>query len=115
MRLILIALVGALAVALAAALTRPDEGAFRDFASARLLDRIARADVTEEDSPLGAAALALCKLKPADCADLIADSVEIEWREGPFTVTASADWNGRGFSCTGAFTRFWCREVGGRK
>ncbi len=111
MRILLVILVAVLGVALAAALTRPDRAAFEAFAADRLLDGIAKADVAGEDSPLGAAALALCKLKPADCSDLIARNLKVDWREGPFTATARADFNGRGFACTGAFGRFWCRAA----
>ena len=112
MRSLALVAVVVLSVLLAAALTRPSRADFERFATDRLLDQIARMDIEDEEGPLGAAALAICKLKPRDCYGLILSSIRIDWSEASFWSRAAADWNGRGFACTGAFGRFWCRDTG---
>jgi hypothetical protein len=111
LRALLALLIAALFLALAAAMTRPGRADFETFAAARLQDQIVRMDIGDENDPLAAAAVALCKLKPADCSGMILSAIDIRFRKGPFSATAEADWNGRGFSCLGAFGRFWCRAT----
>jgi hypothetical protein len=111
LRILLALLIAALFLALAAAVTRPDRADFEAFAAARLQDQIIRMDIEDESNPVGAAAVALCKLKPSDCSEVILAAIDIRFRKGPFSVTAEADWNDRGFSCLGAFGRFWCRAT----
>jgi len=105
----LLALLG-LILAGAAYLTRPGMADFDALLKETIESRVAAADVGASDDALGTVALIGCKLRPTDCTALIRQSLDVVEEAHPlysrFHVTAAK----REFTCTGAFTRIWCKR-----
>ena len=110
MRLIGLLAVLALILAGAAYVTRPGIEDFDALLKTQIEAMVASTDVGASDDALGTVALIGCKLRPTDCIALIRESLDVTEEQHPlysrFHVTAAK----HEFTCTGAFTKIWCKR-----
>ncbi|QYK41874.1 MAG: hypothetical protein KF887_01635 [Paracoccaceae bacterium] len=114
MRLIRLALIVIVLLAIVAALTRPGPAEFDAMLDAAIRERVANTDLDASGAPLPTIALAACKMRPTDCVSLVRDTLDVTFEEGIFVTRATVEGFGRTATCRGAFGRFVCdREVAG--
>ncbi|MCW3783357.1 hypothetical protein [Defluviimonas salinarum] len=110
MRLILWLPVLAGIAAGAAWLTRPGSDAFDAHLRAAIERRIATTDVGTGDDPVATIALVGCKLRPSDCFTLLRQSLDVTIEDRVLYTRFHVKGLNHAATCTGAFTRIWCRE-----
>lgn len=99
----------ALVLAIAAWATRPGPEAFDAMLRAAIAEKVATTDVDASGDAVATLALVGCKLRPGDCFQALRATLDVTFDRGLFTTRATV----RGLTeatCTGAFTRFFCRE-----
>lgn len=112
MRLLLSLIVLLALLGIAAAITRPGPAEFDATLEAAIRDRLANTDIGEGGGDaFGQIALAGCKLRPSDCVRLVRGSLDVTFDERLFTTRATVEGLNRTATCTGAFGRFFCREL----
>ncbi|GGH59605.1 hypothetical protein GVY41_15500 [Frigidibacter albus] len=99
-------------IAAAAFATRPGPAEFDATLEAAIRDRVANTDVGEgSGDPFAQIALVGCKLRPSDCIHLVRDSLDVTFEDRPFTTRVTVEGLNRTATCTGAFGRFFCKEL----
>lgn len=109
MRLVTFAAALALIAALAAWATRPGPEEFDAMLKAAIADKIASTDIDASGDAIATLALVGCKLRPSDCFQAVRATLDVHFEKRLFTTLAQV----RGLkeaTCTGVFTRFYCRE-----
>ncbi|MDW4551326.1 hypothetical protein R5H32_18370 [Defluviimonas sp. D31] len=94
----------------AAWLTRPGSEAFDAHLRAGIEHRIATTDIGSEGDPVATIALVGCKLRPSDCFNLLRQSLDVTIEDRALYTRFHVKGLNHTASCTGAFTRIWCRE-----
>jgi hypothetical protein len=110
MRLISVILGLAVLIAIAAWLTRPGIAEFDAMMKTEVERWIARTDVDAGGDAVATVALVGCKLKPSACFDLLRQTFDIKEENHTVYTRFSVKGLGRETTCTGAFTKIWCRE-----
>lgn len=96
------------AVAAIAWATKPGEEAAEAALKEQLALAVAKADVGESGSAGKALALAVCKMRPSDCYEVVRPEIATVFSDyGVFTRFEMAGL-GREAVCYGVFTRFFC-------
>lgn len=108
MRLILLAILLALLLAVAAWMTRPGLPRFDAMLREAILTRIATTELDGGGDALATAALIGCKLKPSTCFDVLRQNLEVSEEDRSFFTRFHVRGFGRETTCTGAFTKIWC-------
>ena len=104
---LLLALLG-----IAAFATRPGPAEFDAALETAIRDRVANTDFGAGDGDAFAqVALVGCKLRPSDCVRLVRDSLDVTLEKRLFTTRVTVEGLNRSATCTGAFGRFFCKEL----
>jgi hypothetical protein len=109
-RALILLLLAALGLGIAAHLTRPGEAELAAQIEAAVRERVANTDLDASGDPVATVALAACKLRPSDCADLVRGVLDVRMERGPFATRAVIGGFGRETRCLGVFGRFFCRR-----
>lgn len=105
--IVLLAILG-----IAAFATRPGPAEFDATLEAVIRDRLANTEIGEGGGDAFAqVALVGCKLRPNDCIRLVRDSLDVTFEKRLFTTRVTVEGLNRSATCTGAFDRFFCREL----
>ncbi|MDP3341899.1 hypothetical protein [Frigidibacter sp.] len=111
MRLLTLLVLLLAGVGIAAFATRPGPAEFDATLEAAIRDRVANTDVGEGSDPFAQIALVGCKLRPSDCIRLVRDSLDVTFEDRPFTTRVTVEGLNRSATCTGAFGRFFCKDL----
>ncbi len=112
MRLLLSLIVLLAILGIAAFATRPGPAEFDATLEAAIRDRVANTDVGEgSGDPFAQIALVGCKLRPSDCIRLVRDSLDVTFEDRLFTTRVTVEGLNRTATCTGAFGRFFCKDL----
>ena len=109
MRLLVGFLVFVGAVGVVAHLTRPTQAQFELMLEDAVRNRIAATELEQTDDVGHAFVLAGCKLRTAQCVQLLMASVKVEVQRGLLTTSLEYEGLKQRGQCIGAFGRFWCR------
>ena len=95
-------------IAAIAWVTKPDETEAEATLREQLVLAVGRADVGESGSVGRDLALAVCKMRPSDCYELLRPEIETVYTD--YAVFSRFDIEGLGkeATCYGLFTRFFC-------
>ena len=111
MRLFIGFLVVLVIVAGVAMLTRPGEAAFDAMLKEAVQQKIATTDIgSQGDDAIGTVALIGCKLRPTDCVNLLRDALDVTVKDQALYTSFTVKGLNRETTCTGAFTKIWCRR-----
>ena len=88
--------------------TKPDEEKAEATLREQLILAVGRADVGDSGSAGRDLALAVCKMRPSDCYELVRPEIDTVYTD--YAVFSRFDIEGLGkeATCYGAFTRFFC-------
>ncbi|MBC7138068.1 MAG: hypothetical protein H5U17_04835 [Defluviimonas sp.] len=112
MRLLISLIVLLAVIGIAAFATRPGPAEFDATLEAAIRDRVANTDIGEgEGDAFEQVALAGCKLRPSDCVRVVRESLDVTFEERLFTTRVTVEGFNRTATCTGAFGRFFCRDL----
>jgi hypothetical protein len=100
----------ALAVALAAYVTKPGREDVDDALRRALFEKLFTTNIDEGRDMLGNAAIIGCRLDPQSCFELLRSGLEVTYEDKILYARVTVEGFGRRAVCTGAFTRFNCPD-----